>query len=186
MPWRPPRRCAHCDWIVARRRSSAAAEHSEAPQAVRPGSREGNRRRFVDTDGDAVRPPAARRPLTARQTRERDTGWLDDAEPETARAPRRGDGSPSSSSSVERLAAVVSGSPRWGQQIVLLPRGAGRPGAVSPASGHGSMELLLCRHHYRACSKALSSFRVALYDDAGQLVDPDARQAVVLHEGVSR
>jgi hypothetical protein len=37
-----------------------------------------------------------------------------------------------------------------------------------PASGHGAMELLLCRHHYRTCSDALSPFGVALYDDAGR------------------
>ena len=55
-----------------------------------------------------------------------------------------------------------------------------------PSSGHASMELLLCRHHYRACVNALPSFGVALYDDAGRLIDPGAKQPVVVHEAVSR
>ena len=54
-----------------------------------------------------------------------------------------------------------------------------------PTSDHGSMELLLCQHHYRACSAALVSFGVALYDDAGRLIDPGAGQSVVLHQAVS-
>lgn len=50
---------------------------------------------------------------------------------------------------------------------------------------HGSMELLLCHHHYRAGSAALASFGVALYDDAGRLMDPGARQHVAVHQAVS-
>ena len=56
---------------------------------------------------------------------------------------------------------------------------------IPATSERGSMELLFCHHHYRACSIALASFGVALYDDAGRLMDPSAREHVGLHQAVS-
>src|SRR4051812_12667508 len=55
-----------------------------------------------------------------------------------------------------------------------------------PSSRHGSTELLLCRHHYRACLNALTAFDVAFYDVAGRPIASDAAKPMISHEGASR